>query len=348
MEIAAVENVITTAKLPTTTVTTVEVESPDQELYLLNRRDEQERDRLDRQSNAIRVARDGHVLDPRIPKQNVSRVADIATGTGIWLRELAEEFANGGYNLQETIGFDISPDQFPKNPAPETKFVLWDMTKTFPKEYHGTFDVVHVRLVVLALKAEQIKVRKPIPIPIPTPLSKLTPTPTNRNQPATPPRTQRIPPMDRHVLPARTPHNPLLRLKRARVENRNRHHVPILVRPRILLRSTRRRRKDSANFTRGRCVRNRPHIRTVSQTGNKRSGHRVAVARQGADYTVARIAQWIERRRSEEGRVFLSEEGGRDGKAGRDLEVAGGNFGGAQEVEGVENQTQVPHSSWEV
>ncbi|KAF7907626.1 uncharacterized protein EAF01_005212 [Botrytis porri] len=157
MEIAAVENVITTAKLPTTTVTTVEVESPDQELYLLNRRDEQERDRLDRQSNAIRVARDGHVLDPRIPKQNVSRVADIATGTGIWLRELAEEFANGGYNLQETIGFDISPDQFPKNPAPETKFVLWDMTKTFPKEYHGTFDVVHVRLVVLALKAEQIK-----------------------------------------------------------------------------------------------------------------------------------------------------------------------------------------------
>lgn len=49
MEIAAVENVITIAKLPTTTITTVEIESPDQELYLLNRRDEEERDRCESQ-----------------------------------------------------------------------------------------------------------------------------------------------------------------------------------------------------------------------------------------------------------------------------------------------------------
>lgn len=75
----------------------------------------------------------------------------------VWLRELAEEFSNGGYNLLETVGFDISPDQFFKNAVEEDKFVLWDMTKSFPKEYHGTFDVVHIRLVVLALKAEQIK-----------------------------------------------------------------------------------------------------------------------------------------------------------------------------------------------
>ncbi|KAF7921284.1 uncharacterized protein EAE98_008710 [Botrytis deweyae] len=157
METSAVERATATAESATTTVTTVDIESPDQELYLFNKRDEEERDRLDGQSSAIRVIRDGHILDPRIPKQNVSRVADVATGTGIWLRELAEEFENGGYNLQETVGFDISPGQFPKNAASEHKFVLWDMTKSFPKEYYGTFDVVHVRLVVLALKAEQIK-----------------------------------------------------------------------------------------------------------------------------------------------------------------------------------------------
>ncbi|KAM0144124.1 hypothetical protein ACHAO1_000403 [Botrytis cinerea] len=157
METAAVERAIATAKLSTTKVTTVEVVSPDQEIYLLSRRDEEERDRLDQQSKSIRVIRDGHVLDPRIPKENVCRVADIATGTGVWLRELAEEFSNGGYNLLETVGFDISPDQFFKNAVPEEKFVLWDMTKSFPKEYHGTFDVVHIRFVVVALKAEQIK-----------------------------------------------------------------------------------------------------------------------------------------------------------------------------------------------
>ncbi|KAF7957543.1 hypothetical protein EAE96_003120 [Botrytis aclada] len=156
METSAVERATATSKSAITTVTTVELESPDQELYLLNRRDEEERDRLDRQSNIIRVIRDGHVLDPRIPKQNVSRVADIATGTGIWLRELAEEFANGGYDLLETVGFDISPTQFPQNPVPGNRFVLWDMTQSFPKQYHGTFDVVHIRLVVLALKVEQI------------------------------------------------------------------------------------------------------------------------------------------------------------------------------------------------
>ncbi|TEY80584.1 hypothetical protein BOTCAL_0037g00400 [Botryotinia calthae] len=157
MDTAAVERATATSELSTAEAATVEAESPEREFYLLSRRDEEERDRLDQQSKVMRVVRDGHVLDPRIPKENVSRVADIATGTGVWLRELAEEFSNGGYNLLETVGFDISPDQFFKNAAPEDKFVLWDMTKSFPKEYHGTFDVVHIRLVVLALKAEQIK-----------------------------------------------------------------------------------------------------------------------------------------------------------------------------------------------
>lgn len=36
-------------------------------------------------------------------------------------------------------------------------FVAHDILKPFPEEYHGRFDVVHVRLLVLALKKEQIK-----------------------------------------------------------------------------------------------------------------------------------------------------------------------------------------------
>lgn len=38
--------------------------------------------RLDQQSNIIRIVRGGHVLDPSIPKGNMSKIADIATGTG--------------------------------------------------------------------------------------------------------------------------------------------------------------------------------------------------------------------------------------------------------------------------
>ncbi|KAJ8064494.1 hypothetical protein OCU04_006827 [Sclerotinia nivalis] len=125
--------------------TLVKIGTSKQELYLLSRRDEEEKDRLEEQSNAIRVIREGHVLGPRIPKQNISRIADIATGTGIWLREVAAELADAGYSSPlEMVGFDINAEQFPKSPAPENKFVLWDMTTSFPKEYHCSFDVVHV------------------------------------------------------------------------------------------------------------------------------------------------------------------------------------------------------------
>lgn len=114
---------------------------------------------------------------------------------------MAEEFANGGYKLLETVGFDISSNQFPKNPAPENKFVLWDMTKSFPKEYHGTFDVVHIRLVVLALKVEQIKdvVENLVEL---LSKEKHSQPPHPHQQPVTNQhRTRWISPMDRHVLP---------------------------------------------------------------------------------------------------------------------------------------------------
>ncbi|RAL60199.1 hypothetical protein DID88_000820 [Monilinia fructigena] len=121
--------------------TIVQPEELEREQYLLIRRDEEEKDRLNYQSNYIKLIRHGHVLDPRIPKENVSRVADIAAGTGIWLREMAAELVEGGYNQPvEAVGFDISAVQFPKISPPG-----------------NNFDVVHVRLLVLAIPAEQIK-----------------------------------------------------------------------------------------------------------------------------------------------------------------------------------------------
>ncbi|QSZ34861.1 hypothetical protein DSL72_007720 [Monilinia vaccinii-corymbosi] len=76
----------------------------------------------------------------------------------VWLRDVAAELADGEHSSPlETVGFDISADQFPKSPAPRTKFVVWDMTTSFPEEYHSSFDVVHIRLVFPAVNAEQIK-----------------------------------------------------------------------------------------------------------------------------------------------------------------------------------------------
>lgn len=75
----------------------------------------------------------------------------------IWLREVVAELAEAGYKAPETVGFDISADQFPKNPAPGNKFFVWDATTSFPEEYHGSFDIVHVRLLTVAVTIEQIK-----------------------------------------------------------------------------------------------------------------------------------------------------------------------------------------------
>jgi hypothetical protein len=72
--------------------------------------------------------------------------------------DVRAEFAAAGYTSPpEIIGFDISPAQFPKNPLPGTKFVVWDMTKEFPEEYHNSFDLVQIRFAVLALAIEQIQ-----------------------------------------------------------------------------------------------------------------------------------------------------------------------------------------------
>lgn len=60
--------------------------------------------------------------------------------------------------LLSRLGFDISAEQFPRTSTPGNEFVIWDMTTTFPPEYHGTFDVVHIRFTVLALTSEQIKI----------------------------------------------------------------------------------------------------------------------------------------------------------------------------------------------
>jgi hypothetical protein len=69
----------------------------------------------------------------------------------------AELAAAGNTSPLEIIGFDISPAQFPKDPLPGTKFVVWDMTKDFPEEYHNSFDLVHIRFAVFTVTAEQVR-----------------------------------------------------------------------------------------------------------------------------------------------------------------------------------------------
>lgn len=130
------------------------------EVYMLQR-DSQESKRLDTQHRLMCELSRGQLLHPSIPRKDISTVADVATGTGVWLRDVAAsaEFSNHAESKKNTfVGFDISPQQFPsiETVSPNVKFVVHDITEPFPLEYHEKFDLVNVRLMSYAIKAADL------------------------------------------------------------------------------------------------------------------------------------------------------------------------------------------------
>jgi len=99
----------------------------------------------------------GGLIDISIPKSNIHKVADIATGSGIWLAEVAKLLDNPA---NAYYGFDIVTSQIPDKPGPhlgQFTIVEHDMRLSFPEKYHGQFDFVNVRLVVQALREAEVK-----------------------------------------------------------------------------------------------------------------------------------------------------------------------------------------------
>ncbi|KAJ5834674.1 S-adenosyl-L-methionine-dependent methyltransferase [Penicillium robsamsonii] len=88
----------------------------------------------------------GYILHPSIslPNSDVF-IADIGTGTGIWLHDLSRQFPNAQFH-----GFDISGEQYPAPGFLPSNVSLryLDILKEIPSEYVGKYDVVHARLLV--------------------------------------------------------------------------------------------------------------------------------------------------------------------------------------------------------
>ena len=96
-----------------------------------------------------------HGLLPRDISDHVSslsspRIADVGTGTGVWLRDIATELPP----VSELHGFDIDTSKFPAPEALPANITLrhLDAMKPIPEEYLGSYDVVHARLLMYALK----------------------------------------------------------------------------------------------------------------------------------------------------------------------------------------------------
>ncbi|KAL3464880.1 hypothetical protein BJX64DRAFT_253896 [Aspergillus heterothallicus] len=119
-----------------------------QEMYPLGR-DEAESRRLNVQHKFLLDVVDG-VIDRNVPLHKISAVADVATGTGIWLwdaKHVLDE--NAGKSDRYFHGFDISSAQFPPTPQ-SIHLSVQDVFQPFPADFLNRFDLVHVRLMVTA------------------------------------------------------------------------------------------------------------------------------------------------------------------------------------------------------
>lgn len=88
-----------------------------------------------------------------------ARIADVATGTGVWLLEVARQ-----YPEVNCLGLDISTAQCPpKSWLPSNiDFKPWSFLEEAPEELRGVFDIVHIRLIGIVIEHDPIPAIKNI------------------------------------------------------------------------------------------------------------------------------------------------------------------------------------------
>ncbi|KAF3389312.1 hypothetical protein F1880_003559, partial [Penicillium rolfsii] len=112
--------------------------------------------RLNKQHRFLVAVSGDRLIHPSIPKESISAVADLGTGTGVWLEDYARRHPNP--SSLDLHGFDISPAQFPAayeiNLTGKTRIPLsvHDSLLPYPAEHIGRYDLVHIRLLTAGLK----------------------------------------------------------------------------------------------------------------------------------------------------------------------------------------------------
>ncbi|KAJ3033364.1 hypothetical protein HDV00_006472 [Rhizophlyctis rosea] len=119
-------------------------------LYVLPN-DDEEMDRLHLQHYVMKLQFKSNFSAPVSSLLHTpgAKVLDVGCGSGIWAFEMASDFPKS-----HITGFDLSPVQ-PSNVKPKNvEFLTGDLTKLPLPFADNTFDYVHMRLLVLALRTE--------------------------------------------------------------------------------------------------------------------------------------------------------------------------------------------------
>ncbi|KAL6697092.1 S-adenosyl-L-methionine-dependent methyltransferase [Trichoderma pleuroticola] len=85
----------------------------------------------------------GYTINPNIPITPQTKIADLGTGTGVWLLDVATQVPP----TVQLDGFDISDGQFPhKSNIPDNvNFRITDALSKVPDDLVEIYDVVHIR-----------------------------------------------------------------------------------------------------------------------------------------------------------------------------------------------------------
>ncbi|KAI9717490.1 MAG: hypothetical protein M1828_007190 [Chrysothrix sp. TS-e1954] len=112
-------------------------------------RDATEAQRMDQQFQIITGAL-GWTLHPSIVPilGDSPNIADFATGTGLFLRSLAES-----YPAARLDGYDVSSNMFEAN-CKNVKLSIADVNQPVPSELHGIYDLVHVRYLIAGMQPD--------------------------------------------------------------------------------------------------------------------------------------------------------------------------------------------------
>ncbi|EKV09936.1 S-adenosyl-L-methionine-dependent methyltransferase [Penicillium digitatum] len=116
-------------------------------------RDSTEAQRLDEQFDLL-TENIGYLLHPSVRDKMHprARVADIATGTAAFLRDLAHDWPDAILH-----GYDISTSLYPpaRTLPKNVTLHLLDARKDVPVSLYGKYDIVHVRLIAAGLTASE-------------------------------------------------------------------------------------------------------------------------------------------------------------------------------------------------
>lgn len=118
-------------------------------------RDEVEKQRLQIQSNfAKKVIGHLHVPGFSVSDANVTAILDAGTGSTTWLQAMSSELPS--QTQCELHGVDFSNQLFPNPPITREGYNLHlrqhNLTEPFPAEFHGKFDLVNGRALVMWLE----------------------------------------------------------------------------------------------------------------------------------------------------------------------------------------------------